>query len=232
MRIASIKIKNFRALKDLEIPLARSTVLIGENNCGKSSVLDCISLALGRRWGQRGTGLAEAAGKLHRGSLDHARFAGAVIGVFDRWLADDTTGEDGAAAFSVLREDRAAWHALAVEVGRAIGVPSDLERFLQELDLRSKEPPLGPNTVPLMTIHGAKGNEFDHVYLVGLAEDVLPGFQSKKNGDKSPQFEEERRNCFVAVTRCQKTLTLSHAGRYSGWTKAPSRFLQEMGLSR
>jgi len=176
--------------------------------------------------------LAEAARKLHRGNLDHARFATAVTSVFERWLADDSLGNEGHEAFSVLQEDIAAWHALSGEVARAIGMPTDLERFLQELDLRSKEPPVRPNTVRLMTIHGAKGNEFDHIYLVGLAEDVLPSFYSKKKGDKSPQFEEERRNCFVAVTRCQKTLTLSHAERYSGWTKAPSRFLQEMGLSQ
>ena len=59
MHIASIRIKNFRGLKDIAIPLARATVLIGENNSGKSSVLDCISLTLGRRWGQRGTGFSE-----------------------------------------------------------------------------------------------------------------------------------------------------------------------------
>lgn len=59
MRISSIRIRNFRALTDVELPLARSTVIIGENNCGKSSILDCISLALGRRWGQRGTGFSE-----------------------------------------------------------------------------------------------------------------------------------------------------------------------------
>ena len=59
MHISSIRIRNFRALKDVEIPLTRSTVLIGENNAGKSSVLDCISLTLGRRWGQRGTGFSE-----------------------------------------------------------------------------------------------------------------------------------------------------------------------------
>ena len=175
--------------------------------------------------------LADAAESFHRGSLDHTRFAAAVVHVFDRWLADDTPATEEAAAFSVLQEDRAAWHALSSDVGRAIGLPSDLERFLQELDLRSKEPPVGPNTVPLMTVHGAKGNEFDHVYLAGLAEDVLPGFHSKKKGDKSPEFEEERRNCFVAVTRCQKTLTLSYAERYSGWNKAPSRFVEEMGIS-
>jgi putative ATP-dependent endonuclease of OLD family len=59
MHISSITIRNFRALEDVQIPLARSTVIIGENNSGKSSVLDCISLALGRRWGQRGTGFSD-----------------------------------------------------------------------------------------------------------------------------------------------------------------------------
>ena len=64
----------------------------------------------------------------------------------------------------------------------------------------------------------------------GLAEDVLPSFQSKKKGDRSPEFEEQRRNCFVAVTRCEQTLTLSYAKRYFGYAKAPSQFLKEMGL--
>ena len=59
MQIASIRIRNFRVLKDVQIPLARATVLIGENNSGKSSVLECLSLTLGRRWGQRGTGFSE-----------------------------------------------------------------------------------------------------------------------------------------------------------------------------
>ena len=174
--------------------------------------------------------LADAAARHHRDNLDHASFAAAAIVVFDGWLAEDARDDEDPAAFSALENDRTAWHALSAEVGRAIGVPSDPERFLQELDLRSKEPPVGPNTVPLMTIHGAKGNEFDHVYLAGLAEDKLPSFWSKKTGERSPEFEEERRNCFVAVTRCQQTLTLSYAERYSGWAKAPSRFLKEMGL--
>ena len=174
--------------------------------------------------------LADAVGRHHRGNLDHARFAVTAIVVFDGWLPDDARGDEEAAVYSALQNDRAAWHSLSVEVGRAIGGTYDPERFLQELDLRSKEPPVSPNTVPLMTIHGAKGSEFDHVYLAGLAEDVLPSFQSKRKGDRSPEFEEERRNCFVAVTRCQQTLTLSYAERYSGWAKAPSRFLKEMGL--
>ena len=174
--------------------------------------------------------LADAAARHHRGNLNHASFAAAAINVFDGCFLDDVSDEDEPAAFSVIQADRSAWHALSADVGRIVGVPSDPERFLQELDLRSKEPPVGPNTVPLMTIHGAKGNEFDHVYLVGLAEDVLPNFQSKKKSLWSPEFEEERRNCFVAVTRCQQTMTLSYAQRYWGWAKAPSRFLKEMAL--
>ena len=172
--------------------------------------------------------LADATARHHYGNLDHSRFAETAIALFDGWLPDDAPDGEEAAVFSALKNDRAAWHSLSAEVGRAIGVPTDPERFLQELDLRSKEPPVRPDTVPLMTIHGAKGNEFEHIYLIGLAEDVLPTFHSKKKSDRSPEFEEERRNCFVGVTRCQQTLTLSYAERYSGWTKTPSRFLKEM----
>ena len=96
--------------------------------------------------------------------------------------------------------------------------------------MRSKEAPPKPNSVTLMTIHGAKGTEFTHVYLVGLVEDEMPSFQSKQKGDSSPEMEEERRNCFVAITRTMETLTLSYADRYRSWTKQPSRFLYEMGL--
>jgi len=96
--------------------------------------------------------------------------------------------------------------------------------------LRSKEPAPKPGSVTLMTIHGAKGREFDCVYVVGLAEDILPSFQSKKKGDNSPEMEEERRNCFVAITRTKECLVLSRAENYRGWSKAPSRFLIEMEL--
>jgi DNA helicase-2/ATP-dependent DNA helicase PcrA len=105
-----------------------------------------------------------------------------------------------------------------------------LETFLQELDMRSKEQAPLPNSVSLMTIHAAKGKEFKHVYLIGMAEDELPSFQSKKKGDQSPEMEEERRNCFVAITRTIETLTLSYAKKYREWPKKPSRFLREMEL--
>ena len=96
--------------------------------------------------------------------------------------------------------------------------------------MRSKEPAPKPNAVTLMTIHGAKGREFDCVYVIGMAEDVMPSFQSRQKGDRSPEMEEERRNCFVAITRTKECLVLSRAKSYRGWTKAPSRFLVEMEL--
>ena len=82
-----------------------------------------------------------------------------------------------------------------------------------------------------MTIHGAKGREFDIVYIIGLAEDVMPSFQSLQKGDSSPEMEEERRNCFVAITRAKESLILSRANSYRGWQKHPSRFLIEMGFA-
>lgn len=132
--------------------------------------------------------------------------------------------------FARYEEEKIVWEELLCEIKRNLGDDPTLEAFLQELQIRSKEPLPRPNTIVLMTIHGAKGKEFDHVYLIGLVDDELPSFQSKKKGDRSKEIEEERRNCFVAITRAIKTLTLSYARRYRGWSKEPSRFLFEMGL--
>jgi DNA helicase II / ATP-dependent DNA helicase PcrA len=132
---------------------------------------------------------------------------------------------------SDLLEDLGAWRELNAEISRQIGRNAPLEQFLQELQLRSKEPSPRADTVTLTTIHGAKGKEFDFVFIVGLAEDVMPSFQSKERGEVNPQMEEERRNCFVAITRARECLVLSRAEMYRGWRKAPSRFLVEMGLA-
>jgi len=135
-----------------------------------------------------------------------------------------------AEVFARYEEERSVWEELMREITESLGETITLEAFLQELQMHSKEPSPKPNTVVLMTIHCAKGKEFDHVYLIGLVDDELPSFQSKKKGDDSPEMEEERRNCFVAITRTIKTLTLSYAEKYRGWPKEPSRFLFEMGL--
>ena len=129
-----------------------------------------------------------------------------------------------------LKEDDAAWREISRDIALHVGSVIPLDQFLQELQLRSKEPTPDANAVTLMTIHGAKGREFDNVYVIGLAEDVMPSFQSRKKGDHSAEMEEERRNCFVAITRSKECLILSRAERYRGWAKEPSRFLSEMQL--
>jgi len=136
----------------------------------------------------------------------------------------------GNEAFICYNEERSAWNELTRDIIGTLGNNITLEAFLQELQMRSKEASLRPGTVVLTTIHGAKSKEFDHVYLIGLVDDELPSFQSIQKGSKSPEMEEERRNCFVAVTRTIKTLTISYANKYYGWQKRPSRFLFEMGL--
>jgi DNA helicase-2/ATP-dependent DNA helicase PcrA len=151
---------------------------------------------------------------------DYRSFADAVVNVL----------ADGGAASGAYAEDAEAWRGLMREIKQSAGARVSLDTFLQELELRSKDPPRRDDEVALMTIHSAKGSEFAHVYVMGLAEDILPSYQSLQKGDASPEMEEERRNCFVAITRTRESLTLSYADKYRGYRKDPSRFLLEMGL--
>ena len=127
-----------------------------------------------------------------------------------------------------LKYDLSAWRRIQREIEDAQEFVS-LDRFLQELQLRTKEPVAASGTVSLTTIHGAKGQEFETVYLIGLAEEILPSWHSLKRGADSAALEEERRGCFVAVTRTRRHLILSRARHYRGRSKKPSRFLEEMG---
>ncbi len=178
--------------------------------------------ALARAQGsQLATDLADLADRFGREPSQFRSFIAAAIARFP--VDDDSTSD--------LAEDMAAWKDLSRSIAQSIGRDAPLEQFLQELALRSKEPPITSETVTLMTIHGAKGKEFDHVYVCGLAEGVLPSFQAVKEGEASAEMEEERRNCFVAITRAREWLCLSYADSYRNWNKAPSRFLTEMGLT-
>ena len=105
-----------------------------------------------------------------------------------------------------------------------------LHRLLQELDRRSKlrTPPEG--SVPCFTIHTTKGMGFEHVYLVGMVENQLPSWHAMQRGVESSQMEEERRNCFVALTHTQKTVTITYSRLMLGYSTVPSRFLHEMEL--
>jgi DNA helicase II / ATP-dependent DNA helicase PcrA len=85
------------------------------------------------------------------------------------------------------------------------------------------------HALTLMTLHSAKGLEFPHVYLIGMEEGLLPHQRSILDGKS---IEEERRLCYVGVTRAQDTLVLSFCRERMKWGKArpsiPSRFLMEM----
>jgi len=133
--------------------------------------------------------------------------------------------------FNEFEEEREVWSQLLVEITKKFeGEDVSLHQFLHELDLTSKTPPKPPEAVPCFTIHASKGMEFGHVYLMGLVEEHLPGWQAIKKGDNSFEMQEERRNCFVAITRTQETLTLTFSDEMFGWPKTPSRFLKEMGI--
>lgn len=84
------------------------------------------------------------------------------------------------------------------------------------------------NEVQLMTLHAAKGLEFNHVYLVGMEEEFLPHKSSIENDD----IEEERRLAYVGITRAQRTLTFTLCKKRSKYgevmTCEPSRFLEEL----
>ncbi|MEO0162412.1 MAG: UvrD-helicase domain-containing protein [candidate division WOR-3 bacterium] len=97
---------------------------------------------------------------------------------------------------------------------------SDLKLF-QEMDLADWT----KNTVKLMTVHSAKGMEFPVVFVVDLVEEIFPMTRSLS---EPRDLEEERRLCYVAVTRAQKRLYLLYPKYRSGRQQLPSRFLIDM----
>lgn len=159
----------------------------------------------------------------------YAEFIRMSLSYFDSVEKSDQ--ESGGEQYTEYATERAVWQSILREIGSENDAYSlSLGQFLQELALANKTPEAPSNAVRCLTIHSSKGMEFQHVFLVGMAEDQLPSFQSKKAGDDSREMQEERRNCFVAITRTVETLTLSYGEKYNGWRKDPSRFLFEMDL--
>jgi len=136
-------------------------------------------------------------------------------------------------------ESEARWAAVE-EVINALGAfQSQSQRptlagFLDEMTLggddfdNKREKQLKRNAVVLLTLHSAKGLEFPHVYMVGMEEGLLPHHRS----EESETIDEERRLCYVGVTRAQERLTLSMALTRMKWGRPketlPSRFLFEL----
>ena len=86
------------------------------------------------------------------------------------------------------------------------------------------------NKVTLMTVHSAKGLEYDYVYIVGMEEGLFP---SSRSAESLADLEEERRLMYVAITRAKKGLMLTFSEMRRVWGKtentSPSRFLKEIG---
>jgi DNA helicase-2/ATP-dependent DNA helicase PcrA len=107
-----------------------------------------------------------------------------------------------------------------------------LDRYLQNVSLLTdmdKEKDEDRNKVTIMTIHSAKGLEFNNIYIAGVEEDLLP---SRLSLDSPKDLEEERRLFYVAVTRARKRVIITYAqSRYKWGTPidcSPSRFINEI----
>jgi len=110
------------------------------------------------------------------------------------------------------------------------GEVGPLEEFLAQISLVSEQDNLreAESLATLMTLHNAKGLEYDAVFVIGCEEGVFPHSRSVEEGD----LEEERRLCYVGVTRARERLWMTYARRRalhggSSWN-LPSRFLSEL----
>lgn len=165
--------------------------------------------------------------KIRTDLLDRLIFPGVVehFVAEKHWTSSDLD-HDG-----LTTKELETWKALHQDIIAEHGQRVTLNTYLQQLDLSSKALQSGPNALRCSTVHGSKGLQFKHVYIVGMAQEVFPSFLALKKGPKSKEIEEERRNCFVAITRAQETLTLTGSREYFGYPKEQSQFLTEMGVT-
>lgn len=121
------------------------------------------------------------------------------------------------------------WESLNVLAELADAAPerTTLADFVEQLRTQADhgtEPALG--AVTLATIHSVKGLEWDHVWLIGASEGLLPISYAKT----ADAIDEERRLCYVAITRARQSLRVSWARMGARGEQAPSRFLAESGM--
>lgn len=101
--------------------------------------------------------------------------------------------------------------------------------LVSDIDRMEEESPEGKSTANLMTLHSAKGLEFPVVFMIGMEEGLFPHSRSMESDE---EMEEERRLCYVGITRAQKRLYITHTvlrtlyGNPS--LNTPSRFLKEI----
>ena len=131
---------------------------------------------------------------------------------FLRTLDEDDDSEDNDRAQNV---DELISKIASYEENEEVEQPT-LSGFLEEVALVADIDKIGEDNekVLLMTLHSAKGLEFEHVYLAGMEEGVFPSYMTLQTEDSDPEgIEEERRLAYVGITRAKKYLTLCAARR-------------------
>ena len=140
-------------------------------------------------------------------------------------------GEKGLARIENLEELVKASSEFEVDENEELKEMSAMQAFLAHAALESGETQAGDksNCVHLMTLHSAKGLEFPSIFLVGMEEGLFP---HQRSSDDLRQLEEERRLCYVGITRAKKTLTLTYTEyrrlHGSDYYPQPSRFISEI----
>lgn len=120
---------------------------------------------------------------------------------------------------------------IASEYEKNFGEDVSLKEFINQISLQSEdEGEAECDMVKLMTIHAAKGLEFPNVFVVGFTEGIFPSSKTIEER-KEMGLEEERRLCYVAITRAEERLFLLDSEGYTQneKQKLPSRFLKEIG---
>ena len=175
------------------------------------------------------------------GAEDFVRFVDSVRKSYrDKRISDivnEVTRDSGYEAYirELGDEERldnlAEFKRIANEFEREFGENLNLEEFLQQIALQAGEDGGDQkDTVKLMTIHASKGLEFPVVFILGFTEGVFPS--AKTIGErKNLGLEEERRLCYVAITRAEQYLFLmeSEGTSQNGTQKLVSRFIEEIG---
>ena len=198
----------------------------------------------------RRTGLPLAAASLQLADSDElpARAANTIGGLLRQFLAWREAAEEMSPADllrlvldecgynEMLSKDRSAESAGRAEnlseLARAMEEYESLGDFLEHVSLvMDNDRGDAEETVTIMTIHAAKGLEFDHVFCVGWEEGVFPSQRAIDEGGLD-SLEEERRLAYVAITRARRRCIILHAANrriYGQWTSSiPSRFIEEL----
>lgn len=117
--------------------------------------------------------------------------------------------------------------ALMVEAG---SLEESIDQLLERVALSTSDgADVAPDRINLLTLHSTKGLEFDRVYIVGVEDNEIPGFQAATN-HIADEIEEARRLLYVGMTRARERLVLTRVERRFGRDAGGSSLLQEMGL--